>query len=1065
MKRLVTCFVLCSFTSVSAFAELAELVESSGVKGGLVVHLGCGDGRETVGLRLNEKYIVQGLEVGASRVQQARKNVREAGCYGDVSILEYDGENLPYVDNLVNVIAASGECRVAKAEIMRVLAPSGVAFVNGEKLTKPWPAEIDEWNHFLHGPDNNAVAKDSVISAPRSIQWVSGPRWGRSHEELASMSAAVSARGRVFFIADKAPLASIRFLGQWELTALDGFNGKLLWTRKVDKWNDHLRDFRSGPVHLPRRLVAVGDVVYVTLGLDAPVTALDAATGETMRTYEGTERTEEIIVQDGVLYLVVGTSEINRRGGGLAKREEPEPTGFRYIAAFDAGTGNELWRKSCPEGEYLLPLSLTVRGKSVFYQSTYGVVRLDGKSGDEIWKVERRTPAMRMSFSAPTLVATDDIILCADRIASEKDAAGAKVEWGVHGWDEKGFSRRGKAVVTAYSVETGKESWSAPCSEDYNAAVDIFVIGDMVWVGSDYKGYDIKTGELRKELYWKGAPVAMAHHRCYRNKASDNFIFTGRAGIEVVSLDEGWQGNNSWIRGTCQYGIMPSNGLLYAPPDACACFPKVKVSGFFAVAGQRGQDNRMPFPDEPVLEKGPAYGKVEVADSEGIDQWPTYRNNPARSGYTATSVPNSLSRQWSTDIAGSLTQPVVAEGKVLLASTDTHTVHALDARTGHELWSYCAGGRVDSAPTVYKGAVLFGSADGWIYSLRASDGELVWRFRAAPQARQVAVHDQLESIWPVHGAVLVQNDTLYATAGRSTYLDCGIVLCRLDPGTGQELSRTVVSDRDPETGEQTGFEAGRGFDMEGSLSDILSGDGSSVFMKHLHFDELGNRTKEEKPHLYCITGFLGEEWFVRSYWLIGTDVGAGWGGWADAASMVPAGRILCFNDDYVYGYGRVKIASGAAGHTLDDYHLFAKTKVLISTKPGQKKSGKKAPEPVLREAGTWSSGESLTVRAMVVAGDKMIVAGPRDVGRKDSEILAFTNEAEALAAFKGERGVLLQVLSASDGKKLAEQKLDSMPVFDGMSAAYGKIFISLKDGSVQCWGQDDMRQQGYSVSN
>jgi len=38
---------------------------------------------------------------------------------------------------------------------------------------------------------------------------------------------------------------------------------------------------------LERRLVAVGDTVYVTLGLDAPLTALDAATGRTPREYEG----------------------------------------------------------------------------------------------------------------------------------------------------------------------------------------------------------------------------------------------------------------------------------------------------------------------------------------------------------------------------------------------------------------------------------------------------------------------------------------------------------------------------------------------------------------------------------------------------------------------------------------------------------------------------------------------------------------------------------------------------------------------------------------------------------
>jgi len=229
-------------------------------------------------------------------------------------------------------------------------------------------------------------------------------------------------------------------------------------------------------------------------------------------------------------------------------------------------------------------------------------------------------------------------------------------------------------------------------------------------------------------------------------------------------------------------------------------------------------------------------------------------------------------------------------------------------------------------------------------------------------------------------------------------------------------------------------------------------------MKHLHFDESGRLTKEEKPHLFGITGFLGEEWFVRSYWLIGTDVGAGWGGWADAANIVPAGRILCFNDDCIYGYGRKAVASGATGHKLDSYHLFAKTKVMTSTRPQPRDAkNRRANQPATktpREKATsiWADEESLIVRAMVLASDKLIVAGPPDVGQKDPALLGFENEQEALAAFRGEKGVSLRVVSASDGRRLAEHKLDAMPVFDGMSAASGRVYVSLKNGTVECWG-------------
>lgn len=314
MRTLLMAVLFGASAAVQA-AGMADPVTSSGVKGGLVVHLHCGDGQDTAGLRLNEKFLVQGLEQDADNVRKARARIREQKTYGPVSVLRFDGKHLPYADNLVNVIVSKGLTTVPADEIQRVLAPLGVAFINGKKTAKPWPADIDQWTHFLHGPDNNAVARDRVAGMPRSIQWVAGPRWGRSHEELASMSAAVSAKGRVFYIVDEAPLVSIRYNGRWKLTARDAFNGTLLWKKDVPTWIDHLRHFRSGPVHLPRRLVAVDDAVYVTLGLDAPVTALDAATGETLRVYAGTGRTEEMIVEKGVLHVVVGTSEVKREGG------------------------------------------------------------------------------------------------------------------------------------------------------------------------------------------------------------------------------------------------------------------------------------------------------------------------------------------------------------------------------------------------------------------------------------------------------------------------------------------------------------------------------------------------------------------------------------------------------------------------------------------------------------------------------------------------------------------------------------------------------------------------------
>ena len=1040
---------------------IAGLVEESGVKGGIVVRLGVDSGKQLADLLVSDRYLVQGLEIDKKKISEARAWLRARGQYGKISVNLMAGDTLPYADNTVNLlIIESGKWQVANGELERVLVPGGVALIAGKKTVKPVPTNIDDWTHYLHGPDNNAVAEDTVVSTPRSIQWVSDPMWARSHEQLASVSAMVTTGGRVFYIEDLAPRVSIRYMPDWKLTCRDAFNGTLLWQKDVGLWTDHLRHFRAGPVHITRRLVAVDDKVYVTLALDAPVSVLDAATGDVIKVLKGSERTDEITVQDETAFLVMGTSEVYREGaqGGFYERNEPKATKFRLIKAINIEANKELWSKNFSADQYLLPMTMTVRDGSVYYQDIKGVGRLDAKTGKAHWRTPRKTVARRLSFAAPTVVATDEVLLVADRVpvepvkkemehdgragsdkrkrrrASGSPAATNRVEWGVGGWEVKGYPRNQANKLIAYSVEDGKELWSMPANENYNAATDVFVIGDNVFVGTKWQGFNLKTGEQTVRIKSTGGKVGMVHHRCYRNKASVNYIYTGRSGIEVVDIEKGWQENNSWIRGVCQYGIMPANGLFYTPPNACACFTQVKVRGFFVAGGKREKGGKGEFGLDDKLTKGPAFGKTRDHEPQATD-WPMYRANNKRGSAVQTDVAGILKMAWSVNVTkltstatrSQLTQPVIVGDNMYIAEKDAHTIHALSTKDGTKKWTYTTGGRIDSSPTFYKGMIIFGSKDGHVYCLRAGDGELVWKFRAAPFEMQIGAFAQLESVWPVHGSVLVHNDELVFTAGRSTYLDGGLRFYRLNPVTGKMLAQKVIAHIDPETDKQLGKEPWNGFNMEGAISDIMSGGDASVFLSYMRLDKDGNEQKHTETvndHLFSITSMLAEEWFIRTYWFLGRTIGAGWGGWAKSASN-PSGRIMAFDENGIYGYGRSKVAAGATGHQADDYHLY-------------KHRG-------------WSHKNSVIARALVKAGDKLVVAGPPDLRKKSKNMLAYDNEAEALASFTGEKGVKMCIVNASDGAILSETVLDAMPAFDGLSAANGQVFIALKNGDVQCW--------------
>jgi outer membrane protein assembly factor BamB len=1042
--------VLASQLSTAGAAEkqtATEILNTAGVKGGLIVHLGCGDGKLTAALRASDSFIVQGLDTDEKNVAAARQHIQSLGLYGKVSVEKWSGNRLPYADNLINLIVAGDECRVPNDEIMRVLAPNGVALVGGNKTVKPRAKVMDEWTHYLHGPGNNAVSRDTVVGPPQQLRWVAEPRWARSHDHLSTTSAVVSAGGRVFYIIDEAPTASVALAPKWVLVARDAFNGVLLWKLPIPEWQYHLRGFRSGPAELARRLVAVGERVYVTLGYGAPVCALNAATGRTLRTFSQTANATEFICYDGVLFVVTaeGVPKADAEGriaGAAAEKwnfwaiyNVPSPK--KKLLAIRAESGETLWSKSGADVAELMPTALAAAGKRVFFENLKEVICADAASGREVWRAARALSPLRPTWSGPTLVVSGDVVISADRAAKGE----GELRWSVN--SAGGQSPAGEMI--AFNANTGQRFWSAPAREGYNSPVDVLVAGGLVWSGDLVKatepgitqGRDPATGEVRKtrprdqEFY----AIGMGHHRCYRNKATDRYLITGRAGAEFVEVDTGKAVANHWVRGACQYGVMPANGLLYAPPHACACFISSKLDSFNALAPKRVTSGEWQVTgDGDRLERGPAFGISKLNAQSSNSDWPTYRADAARSGSTLAAVPAQLAEAWQAKLGGKLTAPVVAGGRLFVAATETHEVCALDAVSGRELWRFTAGGRVDSPPTAHEGRVIFGCADGWVYCLGAGDGRLAWRFRAAQTDERIVAYGQLESPTPVPGSVLVKDGVVFCAAGRSSFLDGGIVLHRLDARSGKLLSETRVDERGT---------AG----ATGHLNDVLSCDGDTVFMRHESFGLDGALLKKPLPHLHSSAGFLDDSWWHRTYWIFADAMKSGWGAWMNMGNRVPSGQIMVMDKAATYGFGRQEYANGVHAGLNARYHLVSFNKQLPPppAKPAAKapaRKGKRAGKGAAEAKATarWSVPVPLLARAMVLADRTLFVAGPLE-----------GSGAEGLtAAHEGRAKSVLWAVSADDGKKLADCKLSAAPVWDGMAAAHGRLYVCTLDGKVLC---------------
>ena len=980
-----------------------DILRKAGVQGGLIVHLDCDRGRLTAALRANDRFVVHGLDSKAAEVEKAREYVKSQGLYGSVSVEHWDCEHLPYTDNLVNLVIAEEPLPVPQSEIMRVLAPSGVACVRRDgqwqKTVKPWPDEIDEWTHYLHGPDKNAVARDTQVKPPRHFQWKNEPMWCRSHDGVpSSIAAMVSANGRMFCIVDEGIIGQPKLPQHWTLVARDAFNGKLLWKKPVNHRNAWC-------------VAAVGDRVYVTLGNNSPVSILDGATGEVLHTCEGTDNTKDLVCTSDTLVTYSQNAKLKRRSG-KGKGEA--------VVALDRMTGRPRWIK---EVEGMHGHNLAAANGRVCYHNGKQVVCRDLKDGEVIWQADCNRGQTLIIYKGAVLFTASN---------------------GLH----------------SFSLDSGKLLWR----DKHVRGRDLFGADGLVWPrvrtqgpGSKFHwrprvakatGYDPLSGDLERTISVDRYITPGHHFRCYRPKATERYLLSTKRGVEFLDLRGDGHMRHNWLRAPCVHGFVPCNGLLYMPPHQCFCYPGTLLNGFNVLAGAvEGPDRQKPT---KRLVRGPAWGtKVGSPSSADEGDWPIYRHDPQRSGCTDSEVPARLETLWQTDFVGETSPPVADDGRLYVARTDAHTVCCLNAENGQEQWSYTAGGRVDSPPTVYGNLVLFGCADGHVYCVRSRDGKLVWRFRAAPEDRRIMAFGQLESAWPVHGSVLVQDGTVYFTAGRSSYLDGGMYVYGLDPETGEVLHENHLNRERPEIGR----EAGRPFDMEGTKTDILVSDGEDLYLFHTRLNpdltlqstpritKLGDRKVSQ--HLMCNDGFMEKTWFDRSYWTYGNR----WPGYYFAYDSPKSGQILVFDEDTVYG---LHVFRHRRGHSPmfkpgdEGYELFADDKACDAVLRPMEIGREKGTSYTRSRLPRWSSFIPVRAKAMVLAGERLFLCGPPDVVPND----------DPEAAFKGRKGSRLWVVSANNGRRLAEYKLESMPAFDGMIAADGRLYMVSEDGSLMCMGNE-----------
>jgi len=1042
---------------VAARERAQAILKQAGVAGGLVACVGV-DEEVADGLRAQPGALVHALPAGV--------------------------DQLPYADNLVRLLVLKDEGRLSREEILRALAPGGTVWMAGEVTRKPADPNRDGWTHYFYDASGNAVSKDTVVGPPRALQWYAGPSSERSHNWTTSTDGFVGDNGRVFYIRDEGPIAALPQKGggmnwasgrgtipelpeKWSLIGRDAFSGVLLWKRPLEGFGQYqfedvgpsqptLWNCWSSPLQLHRRVVARGDRVLATLAYRGGLSALDAATGATLWEYKPKGFVDEIIGDGDRVYVRV-------RGNIPAKLDKPigtKPSSeqrtqgtygsekfFEYIdsqppervVALDVATGKELWSADAPR---VTTESLCALDGRVCYFDMTDVVCRDAATGKELW----RSPQQKLdSFRGNTYARSGN--------------AGNLFLW----QDKVFFNAKGTVCL---NLADGKELWKQPrmgFGGGFGHPTGLRVI-DGILYSDNLSRSDAKTGESLNRLVEQSA-MGGTHGRCHRGVATVKYICGIAFGIEFYDIAaRKMVSDDRWLRSACALGYIPANGLLYHTPDPCACWLGARIRGFHAMGPTPPKLDYDKVVEAERLEKGPAYGRSQKSEagSQKSEDWPMYRHDNVRSGRATTPVGTTLKPQWTANLGGELTPPVIANGRVYVARKNDNEVVCLDAGSGRILWRYATPAYVDSAPTVAGGRLVFGCADGKVYCLDAADGAVVWKFRAAPADILIVDENRVGSKWPVHGSLLVQDGVIYATAGRSSFLDGGIHVVKLELATGKLLGHARLdgpwndffkpNSLLPEIESAKGSKSvnPEGYyppyvDIEGARSDLLVSDGTDLHMGSVRITpalqtfssvrEAAAKKSASGKRLRSLTGFLDDTFYQRTGWHYSDQYYGG----GNAAGAANAGKILVFDDQFTY-------ASQHEGQDAGRYpnHLMGKGSTLNADPIGA--ANKHEGFGVIRQGKPlWTVDVPQMVRAVLVApnpqGEKLLfIAGPIEAGHAD----------DPLAPYEYRTPGSLWALDAKDGKKLAEWTLDACPVFDGLAAAGGALFVAQVDGQLVC---------------
>ena len=765
----------------------------------LALDLGCGDAGLAIELARKTDLKIQCVDPEARTIEAARKAIDAAGLYGTrVSADRGDLGKLDYPDYCASLIVCGDEFVAGRRgrdfkEILRVLHPKGVAVIGQSaaaakeartpltkerlegwlkqagiasykivqadgiwaRITRPRGEGWDEWTHRAHDPAFTHASNDTIGGPELKLLWSAAPQPG-----LASATILV-AGGRVIEIGrgyrgheDTTPYIQVS----------DAFTGIRLWAKVGRKALGIDRPLLNySPIEPCSDVVATDELLYVLGGKLCHV--LSAASGAEKAAWPIPPDARPAADHIWLYLSRVG----ERMFGSIGKSPRHQTRGFSSwggphwrgissaVFALDPKTGKAQWVRAADVETASIVIG---DGRMLFIDTAKTIHALDTATGKDAWSKKTRIPLEAKITHCGYFGGRLWVMYAPTGNVSSKARD--------RGWK-----------VAVFSADDGKLI-AEPKSE--GAVACMTFSGGTVYMAPQhgrgkFVAADARTGRIDPDQ----AP-GPAHAKCtpllatpkwllYRHQAGGGFTWIDRKTKRTRKYDR--------IRCCCHYPGLPAYGLLYVQGAGCNCAHPMRAHVALIPGRRRRADLKDPA---QRLLRGEAFGKSPATKDGRV--WASWRADRTRSGKTPEAPKLPLRRAWAEKLAGELTPLAVAGDAVFLGSTD-RKVRALDAATGRQKWQYIAAGAVRVAPFYSRGKLYFSDDDGWAHCLRAGDGKLVWKFRAALGSERVVAYEEFMSAWPAGCGVLVHDGVAYVTAGY--FPQEGGRLYALDAETGKVL--------------------------------------------------------------------------------------------------------------------------------------------------------------------------------------------------------------------------------------------------------------------------------------